>query len=207
MSDLKTLRSIITDLLNIIRGSELVRTEPISMMQLETWVNQYRMLLLKRELDKRRFINPDYVQVITDILMESSNGIYRTSMDMPSTITRNYDSGFTWIGDANGNEYQYQTEQRSNWQSFRKYTSDDDYVYLRGRRLYTNNSSDLIVKGIFENPIEAASINDPSVGYDMLYPIPAHLIPTLKEMILKGELGIEAESPNDDTNDGTHNIN
>lgn len=201
-----TLNNIITDLLSIIRGSEVVRTEPISETQIESWIHQYRALLIKRDLDKKRMINPDYVQTINSIAMNTSGSEYVTSTEIPNTIFRSNEDGFTWIGDTNGNEYQYGTEQRSKWQQYRQYTGNNPYVYLLNYNLYSNKGDNLRVKGIFENPMEVIRLNNPTADIDSVYPIPVDMVPTLKQMILKDELSIEAEAPSDNTNDSTHNI-
>ena len=204
---LTTLNKIIEDLLLIIRGSEVVRTEPISKKQIETWIHQYRAQIIKRELDKNRLINPDYIQTLDNIpTTVNSNGEYVTDIDLPNTVFRNHEDGYTWIGSIEGKEYQYMTEQRSQWHSYRRYTNADPYVYLLNNKLYNNYPESLRVKGLFENPMEVMILNDPNSDLNSDYPIPVNMIPTIKEMILKNELQIEASSPNDETNDSTHNI-
>jgi hypothetical protein len=205
---LTTLNIIINDLLDIIRGSEVVKTEPISKMQIETWVHQYRALLIKRELEKDNLINPDYIQTLSDLDMEESGDEYVTTSEIPNTVFKNTEPGFTWIGSySTGEEYQYMTQQRSKWVSYRRYTSSNPYTYLLNNKLYSNEPDNLTVKGLFENPMEVARFNGPDADYDSAYPIPVVMIPTLKEMILKNELQIEASAPNDDTNDSVHNLN
>ena len=208
MANLTTLNTIITDLLNIIRGAEVARTEPISKVQIEMWIHQYRAFLIKRELDKDRLINPDYIQTLDDVSTTiNSNGEYVTDIDIPNTVFRNNEDGFTWLGSVEGKEYQYMTEQRSQWNQYRKYTNADPYIYLLNNKLYNNYPNNLRVKGLWENPMEVIRLNNPTADINSKYPIPVNLIPTLKEMILKNELGVEAESPSDDTNDSQHNIN
>jgi len=203
-----TLNNIITDLLEMIRGGESVRTEPIPKTQVESWVHQYRVKLIKQDLDKGKLINPDYVQVIPTIsLVASGTDKYVTSIELPNTIFRNYEDGFTWIGNLEGKEYQYMTEQRSTWSQHRKYTSEEPFVYLKSNKLYTNKPENIEVRGVFENPMEVIRSITPLANMDFPYPIPADLIPTLKEMVLKGELGIMSQAPNDNTNDSAHNIN
>ena len=59
-----SLWSIVYDVLNIIRGSEVTQSESISDRQIENWIHQYRALLIKQDLDKGKMVNPDYVQEI-----------------------------------------------------------------------------------------------------------------------------------------------
>ena len=205
MASLTTLDIIVNDLLNIIRGSAVVRTEPISRIQVEVWVHQYRALLIKRELDKKKLINPDYIQDISPLTLTPSGSEYRT-IELPNSVFRNHEDGYTWIGSESGKEYQYTTEQRSQWHQYRRYINQEPYVYLLNNRLYTNYPENLRVKGLFENPMEVIRLSSPNAGGNIKYPIPVDMLPALREMILKNELKIEATSPGDDTNNSKHDI-
>ena len=226
--DFITLNTITTDLLNIIRGSDVSNSEAISKRQLEEWVHQYRALLLKQDLDKGKKPNPDYIQEIGNVEVthvdvsgdnisslgvESGNFIYRTSLELPKTIDLNFTSGFTYIGNPLGNEFQFIPEGRSRWQKHKKYTSDDRMCFLRNSRLYIINSDTLqfiTIRGIFEVPTEVSRFVNPKTdqpyfNLDSKYPIPANLVPVLKEMILSKELKIESSSRGDASNDSQHN--
>lgn len=214
-----TLNTIITDLLNIIRGAQLSQSEPISKRQLEAWVHEYRAKLLKQDLDKGKMPNPDYIQTIQALELEEvdeSEGsiasefkTFRTKIQVPKTIDLNFKSGFMYIGTVNGREIQFVPEGRARWQKYRKYTSEDPVVYLKGGYLYTENDDSLrwlTVRGIFEVPPEVSHLNNPNetitdVTLSSPYPIPINMLPTLKEMILKNELGIEVKSFSDIEND------
>ena len=66
-----TLNTIITDLLLVIRGSKISDSETISKRQLEEWIHQYRSLLIKQDIDKGKMPNPDYIQEIDHLKLES----------------------------------------------------------------------------------------------------------------------------------------
>jgi hypothetical protein len=223
-----TLRTITSDLLNIVRGSNISASETISVRQLEDWVHQYRAILLKRDLDKGKKPNPDYIQEIGHLLLEkvdlsgdditslgvpSGSFVYRTVLEVPPTIDLNFSSGFTYIGTPAGDELQLIPEGRSRWQQYKKYTNADKLVFLRNKRLYVVNSEALYAlttRGVHENPAEVGRFtnpltNQPYFNLDSRYPIPVNLIPTLKEMILQKELKIEVSSPTDTTNDDNSN--
>lgn len=200
-----TLDAITEDLLRIIRGSEVAASEPISKRQLESWVHMYRAQLIKRDLDKKRMISQEYVQEIADIPVTASGTIYKTEDTIPNVIFRSHEDGFTWIGNGD-DEYQYTTPMRATWQQHRKYSSAEPYVYLKEDALYTNVDAALTVRGIFENPLDAMNFSSTGSNTSTTYPIPIAMLPTLKQMILKGELGIEAEAPSDDKNDSSHGV-
>lgn len=210
-----TLNTIITDLLSVIRGSNVTRSEPISKRQLEAWVHQYRALLIKQDMDKGKMPNPDYIQEISDLKLEvvdrtfgtsflSETYLLRTEEEIPKTIDLNFKAGFTYVGTMDGKEIQFVPEGRVTWQQYKKYTKDYNLAFLRNERIYLYNVSPITyitVRGIFEVPTEIDNAD-----LDSPYPIPINIIPTLKEMILKNELGIIAQAPTDITNDSKHNI-
>ena len=69
MIEFVSLRTIINDLLKIIRGSKISQSEPISERQIEGWVHEYRALLIKRDIDKGKMPNPDYIQEINGLAL------------------------------------------------------------------------------------------------------------------------------------------
>lgn len=221
-----TLNTITTDLLNIIRGSKISQSETISRRQIEDWIHQYRALLIKQDLDKGKSPNPDYIQELPSLRLEvvdrtaeslliSGNYIMRTALELPNTIDLNFKSGFTYIGTLEGLEIQLVPEGRNYWQQFKRFTNKATLAFLRNKRIYISNVSPLAyitIRGVFEQPMEAAnfvntdSTADSTATLDTRYPIPVNMVPILKEMILQKELGIEAQAPSDNKNDGVNNM-
>lgn len=224
-----TLDTIINDLLKIIRGSEVADTEAISKRQIEEWIHQYRSILLKRDLDKGKLPNPDYIQEIREIPLEvvdaggtdltsfglpTEEYLLRTTIKLPTTLDLNHKTGFMFIGTPTGREIQYIPEGRSKWQKYKKYTDNDTMAFYKDGYIYVMGKEPieyLTVRGVFHIPPEVYALNNPSTEpieytYDMKYPIPEELIPALKSMILQQELKLEAYAPSDDTNDSTHNL-
>ena len=225
MINFVTLNTIITDLLSVIRGANVTRSEPISKRQIEAWVHQYRALLIKQDMDKGKMPNPDYIQEIPALklevvdrtdgtILESEAYLLRTVLAVPKTIDLNFKPGFMYIGTLDGVEIQFTPESRVTWQKYKKYTKNYNLAFLRNERLHMYNVEPiqyLTVRGIFEVPTEVSNfVNSNSdvttADLDTPYPIPINIIPTLKEMILKNELGITAVSPTDNSNDSKHNV-
>ncbi len=223
-----TLRTITNDLLNIIRAANISSSETISIRQIEDWVHQYRALLLKRDLDKGKKPNPDYIQEINHLRLEEielvgdnivndrdKSGTYtqRTVLEIPKTIDLNFTSGFTYVGTPVGEEIQLVPEGRTIWQQYKKYTSKDKVAFLRSGHMYVVNDFPLeyiTVRGIFEVPSEVGRFvnpitDQPYFNLDSKYPIPANMVPDLKTMILQKELKIEAVAPTDVTNNDINN--
>jgi hypothetical protein len=220
MIDFITLNTIVTDLLNIIRSSKISRSESISKRQIEMWVHQYRALLIKQDLDKGKMPNPDYIQELPGLKLEvvdrtegmdlaSSLYLLRTELILPNTIDLNFKSGFTYVGTVDGREIQLVPEGRSRWQQYKKYTAQDNIAFKRSKHLfviYPTPLEFLTVRGIFEIPTEVGNFINPSADtttadMNTPYPIPENMIPVLKQMILKQELGIMVQANSDIKND------
>ena len=225
MIEFTTLNTIVMDLLNIVRSSNISRSELISPRQIEMWVHQYRALLIKQDLDKGRMVNPDYIQELPGLRLEvvdrsmgseleSGRYILRTVLELPKTIDLNYKPGFTFIGTIDGNEISMIPQSRGVWQKYKKYTAVDNIAWLKSRHLYLETVTpieSLSPRGIFEVPTEVGNFINPHADYTYAnwntpYPIPINMIPTLKEMILKKELGITVQSPSDVSNDASNII-
>lgn len=220
-----TLNTITTDLLNIIRGAQLTQSEPISRRQIEAWIHQYRARLLKQDMDKGKVPNPDYIQTIQALELEEVDEAegttlttdyktFRTLVQIPKTIDLNFKSGFMYIGTITGQEIQFVSETRSRWQQYQKYANNERIAYLKDGYMYVANDRELkyiTVRAIFEIPTEVSHITNTrevvtDATGDTEYPIPINMVPTLKEMILKGELGIEAMTYSDITNESASKI-
>jgi len=223
MIEFTTLDTITTDLLNIIRNFNVSRSEDISKRQLEMWVHQHRALLIKQDIDKGKLPNPDYIQTIPslqlEVVDESEGGdietnsyILRTELEIPNTLDFNFKSGSTYIGTIDGHEIQFIPEGRRKWQQYKKYTKNDNLAFLRDNRLYLiypKPIHQITVRGIFEVPTEVMNIVNPhhtptEGGWSDPYPIPINMLPTLKEMILKKELGIGVSALSDNKNDSAN---
>jgi hypothetical protein len=218
-----TLNSIVLDLLNIVRAANISRSELISPRQVEMWVHQYRSLLIKRDLDKGRMVNPDYVQEIPGLELEVvdrtkgmdlPSGLYllRTKLELPKTIDLNYRSGFTYIGTVDGREIQFVPESRVRWQQYKKYTNKEELAFLRSKHMYLVYPSPiqyLSIRGIFEVPTEVGNFTNDHADYtyanwDTPYPISENMLPELKAMILKAELGMTVQAESDLSNDAAN---
>lgn len=225
MIEFVTLNTIVTDLLNVIRGANISQSEPISKRQIEGWVHQYRAVLLKRDMDKNKMPNPDYIQEIQgvtmnpvdqsdDVELARDEYIMKSALVLPSTIDLNNKSGLTYVGTIDGHEVQFVSEARTKWQRFKKYTASQRFAFLRNKYLYIINDKSMkyaTVRGIFEIPTEVSNFVNPTTSQPVTelndkYPIPIDKIPALKEMILKNELGMEAQAPSDVKNDSAHGV-
>lgn len=195
---LNTLRTIIDDILLAISNENISESMPISRIQIEQWIVQYRSILIKQDIDKGRDINRMYVQDIDNIQLEqivSNNGmsvVLRSINRIPTTIDFHFASGIVDVRDKYGNEIQISTERRALMQLNRRYTSLDYMAYKKGDRLYLAGPSEIRsvnISIIASNPSDVAGFSE-----DHEYPIPANMIPVMREMILNKEI----RTPRDD---------
>jgi hypothetical protein len=213
MSQIKftTIHTIVTDLLNIVRGARLVQSEVITNRYLESLIHQYRAVLIKRDFDKNKQPNPDYIQELKNIAIEAVDiagevndtrpvetgfFVYRTKLQLPKTVDFNFTSGIMYVSSINGVEIQLVPQSRVKLQEFKKYTNSEPLAYLKDGHLYIQSPNALkwiTIRGIFEVPTEVMNfINEWTkeycYGINDAYPIPSNMIPDLKELIIKREL-------------------
>lgn len=202
---LNTLSNIIDDILLIARNNSISESEHLSRYQIEMWVHQYRALLIKQDIDKGRDINPMYVQTIRCIHLERKECIpghfvYVSDITLPKLIDFHFRTGLISVKDMYGNLIQLGSESKMKLQKYRKYTCKDYIAYLKDSRIYVeggNNQLEYIDAGvILENPADANECFDP----DEPYPAPAHMIPTIKNLIFSKELNVMPKMPTDTTN-------
>lgn len=217
MANLGTLKTIIDDIMLIARQNNISESEQLSEIQVESWIHQYRALLIKQDIDKGRDINPSYIQDITNVSLniEQHQGaglegvgdnILVTSIEIPNTLDFHFKSGIVSISDLFGNEIQMMSEKRSNMQKYRKYTFYNYSAFMKSKRIYINGPGDIQavnIRGVFQNPTEVPS-------YDVendIYPIPSNMIPVLKELIFSKEFKVNLiTDKQNNSNDDTQNI-
>ena len=215
---LNSLDTLISDIMLSIRNSNISESESINRLQIEQWIHQYRALLIKQDIDKGRDINPQYIQFLSnlsiDTVADATNVAYtltnrhKVDVTLPKLIDFNYKHGIVYAVDMYNNIIQVSNKNRVSLQKYRKYTGNDYLLYIdNGNELYLEGPGDLqyITLGIIaEDPSTVSGFNSSNV-----YPIPASMIPTLRQMILSKELNIMTNEPTDKTNnsnDDTQNI-
>lgn len=207
-----SLNAIIDDLFLTYRDSNISESENLSRIQVEQWIHQYRALLLKQDIDKGRDINDSYVQTISPIhISKVSNCVggfnYKSDEELPKFIDLHFGSGLVAVKDMDNNLIQVGSETKAKYQMDRKYTCSDYIAYIKGNHLYILGPEHLEyvkVEGILEDPTAAGECFDRD---DTPYPVPANMIPTIKQMIFERELNIMLRVPSDTTNNSTNDVN
>ena len=166
-----TLNQIIYNIRNSKKGGILSDDDKVTDRQLAFVIGYYRSLLLKQGLEKGK--KPPFTakQTLSVVEMEQVDksddcdtpvGCYtvRSTEKLPQPIDYNKGAMITYIGTIDGEEsFQFQSQARSRWSRYDRWTSKLRKAYIRDGYLYVVN--DLIieavqVQGIFEKPEEAA---------------------------------------------------
>lgn len=210
-----SLNNIVDDILLIVRNNNLSESEHLSRIQIEMWIAQYRSILIRQDLDKGRDINPMYIQTMPCIHLDKVDTVagkieYKSNIELPKLIDFHFRTGLVYVKDMYGNLIQLGHETKMKYQRYRKYTCGDYIAYIKNNRLYiegSDNQLEWVEIGIIaENPADLNECFDP----DSEYPVPAHMIPVIKDMIFSKELNIMHQMPSDETNnsrDDVQNIN
>lgn len=203
---LNTLNTLIDDILLEVRNSTISESEHLSRIQVEQWIHNYRAMLIKQDIDKGRDINPMYLQNIPNIGLKRIETVpgnieFVGNKDIPKLIDFHYRTGLINVKDMYGNLIEIGDQTKNKYQKYRKFTSDDNVAYLKQGKLYVsgkfNTLQNVSVDIIAENPADVIDNFDP----DQPYPVPANMIPAIKDLIFNKELNIMMRVKTDDSND------
>lgn len=206
-----TLRSIVDDILLMIRNNNVSESEDFSRAQIALWVLAYKAAILKRKQEKDKEAgksdedeDDDITKTIGPVELvdeESLDGtcLYRKrTKDKLPELSGSSDCSIISVQDQEGCPIQKMNEKRRHFHFFRKYTFgelawwyEDEYVYLEGLT-DLNRLRYIWISGVFTGA-------DSNVDEDDVK-IPGWMIPDIKQMIIKNELGFILQMPSDDDN-------
>jgi hypothetical protein len=202
---------IIDDIMNIARDNNIAESDKLSRIQIELWIHQYRALLIKQDLDKGRTINSSYIQSVGPLHISKVSNCagdfnYESDEELPKFIDLHYGSGLVAVKDLDGNLIQIGSETKAKYQGSRKYTCKDYIAYTKNGYLYIDGPEHLeyvTVEGILEDPTQAGDCFDRD---DTAYPVPANMIPTIKQLIFEKEFNIMLRVNSDTTNNSSNDV-
>ena len=205
-----SLRTVIDDILLIVRNNNISESEDLSRDQVRAWVIAYKAYLAKKKEDKDKETGED---IDSDDSLSSSMGpielvsekstdpclyVKRTKNKLPD-IMGNSDSNIINVTDADGCSIQLMNPSRRHYHNFRRYTYgepsykyQDGYIYIQGAD----------IKGLKEIYIEANFTEGVGDDEDSII-IPGWMIPDIKKAIMDNELSFMLKRPSDDINNST----
>lgn len=225
-----SLKDIVDDILLLVRNNNISESEDLSRGQIISWVKAYKGKLHKDRLDQLKekaklnnllaeeLVDNDFITIketgpmeLEDCPSDSELPIFtKRTVDVLENVFNNSENSILSIHDQNGEVIQYTNHVKRHYQYFRKYTfgeltayyKDDGHIYVQGVS-DQNLLRYIYVLAVYEQPDEMEDgDDDDSVGEDEVK-IPAWMVPTIKELIMKNELAFMLNRPSDDSNNAT----
>lgn len=214
-----SLRTLIDDILLIVRNNNISESEDLSRDQIASWILQYKAYFAKKENEKdeqdgdddepdetlsstigpiQLIYDPEAKLCACDPASKCHNIIKRTK-DVIHTIEGSPDDIIS-VHDISGCVIQYMHKMRRHYHNFRRYTYaeptcwfDNGYIYIQGDGI---DNIDYIYVDCIPDPLQYADDED-QVN------IPGWMIPDIKLAIMRNELGFMLKMPSDDSNNST----
>lgn len=210
-----SLRTIIDDILLIVRNNNISESEDLSRAQIASWVIQYRAYLAKKQAEQDEQTGDDTEPsdtinstTIGPLELEDCNNsaeddccgyMFKKTKEKVLT-TEGSESDIISVYDQNYCPIQYMYNQRKHFHRFRRYTYneptcwfDNGYIYIEGSNL--DNIESIYVTGNIDPEGYADGEDDVT--------IPGWMIPDIKKAIMTNELAFMLKRPSDDSNNST----
>lgn len=222
-----TLNEIAYDCLNTIRAGVSSDDDTLSLRQLYFQIHNIRAKLIREDLNKGRSLSQNLIQSlgcldVTPIDASVCCGVtvdcnaFRSTERLPEPIELYQEDLITRVGSiiVGTRPFDIVPIDRIPYMGLTPFSGinkqtyaaiQDRYVYLFTPKGNKQLIKKISVSGIWANPTEAARFNscDGVACYteDSQYPISAHMIDLLKQMIMQSSLKIAAQAPSDNTGD------
>ncbi len=212
-----SLRTIIDDILLLVRNNNISESEDLSRDQIAAWVMQYRAYLAKREADKDEETGDDTqpdeslsstigpLELIDEQIPGSDDEsccchyTRKRTKDKLTTMEDNSDDLIS-VHDEDGCVIQKMDKQRKHYHKFRRYTFMEPTCYFDKGYIYIEGSDIDNLKYVY-----ATAYMDPTADADDEddITIPGWMIPDIKKAIITNELSLMLRMPSDDSNNST----
>ena len=209
-----TLRSVVDDILLMIRNNNVSESEDFSRAQIALWVLAYKNAILKKRQDKAKedkknddTDDDDTIKTIGPLELIDEEPLDKTCLYRKRTkeklpeLSGSSDCSIISVQDQEGCPIQMMNEKKRHFHFFRKYTFgelawwyENEYIYLQGLT-DLNMLRYIWVSGVFTDSDKDADEDD--------IKIPGWMIPDIKQMIMKNELAFILAMPSDDDNNST----
>jgi len=203
-------------------------TDSLDMRLIRQWIHDTRALFIKQKIQKSIFsldkslvqdlgkITLEFVDTSVDDSIVLGENILLSTISVPRAIENN--SGleyFTHISTVDRTERRFKFIDTELLPQAGKSRFDFEtvYVFRLGDKLALFSRDEtykvlesINVRGIFQNPEEAALVGNPSYTFDDDYPITMSMVDEIKMTIFKNYLKMTIDQPDDKTLDQEHNL-
>lgn len=208
-----SLRTVIDDILLIVRNNNISESEDLSRAQIASWVLTYKAQLAKqqRETDKQNgedIDNDDSLAstITIDLINDPDNTndqvVRKRSKDKLPDISGSSEDDIISVSDMHGCVIQFMHGKRRHFHYFRRYTwmepvcwYEDGYLYVEGE-VGVSDLAKITITGNFSDDPDNTDDED-SIK------IPGWMIPKIRELIMGKELRFMLNMPSDDSNNST----
>lgn len=225
---MSTLNEITYDLLSVLRdgGLNIKDDEGVTLRQIAFWVRGARASLIRQQLSKRQSISDNIVQTLSCLDVSQIDAstccdfttdcyIVRTNSRIPQVIESNQVDLITKVGPMHVSERGYTLipYARAPFWGSSMFNKDRPAAFLHDGYVYIMNSDfidKISVQGVFEDPTELATFNNcdsvPCYTKDSRYPVSAHMIDTMKKMIIDTNFRVMLQANVDKTNNAESSV-
>jgi len=223
-----TIKEIVYDIKNIIRGGLQSDDEIISDRQVEFQVNSLRAQFIRQDVNKRRSISDNIKQIIHCLEVEPVSGttcglssdlvIVRSKKKIPNAIETSHQDLITAIGPTGilSVNFHMIPYNRAPWAGTNKYTKKmtcafllDSFIYIIGPE--AERLQKIKVEGVWQNPRDIEKYlkddNTPSYNADIEeYPLSTSMLDLIKQSMLAQNMQPLIQSPTDISNNAKSDV-
>ena len=209
-----SLRTVIDDILLIVRNSNISESEDLSRVQIASWILSYKAQFIKQFNDKNNSksngtdTDDSYLKTIGPLELQDEKSLDETKLYLKRTIkeipqlTDNSADSIVSVQDQSGCVLQFMHDKRRHFHYFRRYTFGEMTYYYENGYIYVCGTADLNKLKYIWVTGSFTPDGDDDVDEDDII-IPGWMIPMIKESILKTELAFMLNRPSDDINDSS----
>ncbi len=223
-----TIKEIVYDIKNLIRGGMQSDDEIISDRQVEFQINSLRAQYIRQDINKRRSISSNIRQLLHCVDLEPVSGdtcglskdinILRSKVQIPNAIETSHEDLITAIGPTGILSTNFHTidYNRVPWAGVNKYTKRmtfafvlDNFVYVFGPE--SKYLQKIKVEGVFQNPRKVSNfVNaDGLPSYDPDnddYPLSTSMLDLIKQNMLAQNMKPFIETLTDSSNNSKSDL-
>lgn len=207
-----SLRSLIDDILLLVRNNNISESEDLSRAQIAHWILAYKAFLLKKKRDEEKDNGEDTdedkslyktigpLELIDQKGFDAENLFTRRTKDKLPELVSDDPYNIIAVFDQEGCPIQFMNDKRRHFQYYRKYTFGELTWNYHNGYIFVQGLVDLCeLKYIFVTGVFADSEDDDEDNVQ----IPGWMVPTIKELIISNELNLMLRLPSDDQNNST----
>ena len=223
-----TIKEIVYDLKNIIRGGLQSDDEMISDRQIEFQINSLRAQYIRQDINKRRTVSDNIKQIIPHLSMEavpaslaglnSEGNILRSKFKIPNPIETSHQDMITAVGPTGVLSVNFHLipYNRVPWAGTNRYTKKMQFAFLLDNFVYvmgpdTNLITHIKVEGVFQDPRDISNYTDANgnLAYDPEnheYPLSTSMLDLIKQSTMVTNMQPIVQMPTDASNNAKSDL-